>query len=708
MQLAQRRHRRHRVQHVAHRPDPHNQHSQEIRASSSRTTPASSTKLRFQLRHDRTGPTSRSRSTIAGESFTDPSPWSETPSRCIASPLATIRSISPSYTRDGPRTPSSSPPRSLPPSASPKIPPAAQSHKTPSPCGPAAQLRRRSRKHQPSAARSRSPHPRRINPRTRASTRSHSSSRSTTTSARRKRPSPPRRFPAGSSTSSNLPPSPAPHPPPAPTADAETHHPADARSASCVSRCPLPPPRPPRTAPPPPTPEPAHAAQSVPAHPQTAAPHPSAAGSTRSTPRPSRPYPRDSTSTLHPRSRSNSASAITTGVFPAPPADKLPTLTTGHFSFFAFNTPSRPQPILHRQPRRIQRHQRPCPFPPRTHRFTSPTKASTARPVAPSAPQTPPPPLTHRLRRRTVVQQLDQCGLQPDLVAHNPNPICRVHLRHNVPEVLVRWPHHHRHPKLRWLQWIMPTPRHQAPTHKRNIRQSVNGREVPNRIQHTASVPSATCGHLPRPKCCIAATSQSELRTSLDNLVETFVDASARATSTASGPSARMAGHASQQRLSLRPPAYFPRPPIWPPPATRGYMLRHRDSPPEPARHTSNSQSPAPVRPSPHRHQPPRILLTLRQKQIHPPQHLPPNRPHPHPARKRPIRNPRIHHRHRHPGPSALHQHPRPTRSPSAPASSAAAPADTPAPPRQNPADSRKPSPPQTAPVLTPARSPSS
>ena len=43
-----------------------------------------------------------------------------------------------------------------------------------------------------------------------------------------------------------------------------------------------------------------------------------------------RPYPRESTSTSHPRSFSARASAITNGVFPAPPTDRFPTLTTGH------------------------------------------------------------------------------------------------------------------------------------------------------------------------------------------------------------------------------------------------------------------------------------------------------------------------------------------------------------------------------------------
>src|SRR6202012_4575300 len=61
---------------------------------------------------------------------------------------------------------------------------------------------------------------------------------------------------------------------------------------------------------------------------------------TSSTPTPSRPYPRDKTSTSHPRSLSNLAKAITTGVLPAPPADKLPTLMTGQRSAFTFNSPA--------------------------------------------------------------------------------------------------------------------------------------------------------------------------------------------------------------------------------------------------------------------------------------------------------------------------------------------------------------------------------
>ena len=64
--------------------------------------------------------------------------------------------------------------------------------------------------------------------------------------------------------------------------------------------------------------------------------------------------------------------------------------------------------------------------------------------------------------------------------------------------------------------------------------------------------------------------------------------------------------------------------------------------------------------PRPHPHQPPRILLALRQEQPHHPQHLPPNRAHPQSPRIAPIRNPSIHHRHRNPRAPALDQHPRP------------------------------------------------
>ncbi len=67
-------------------------------------------------------------------------------------------------------------------------------------------------------------------------------------------------------------------------------------------------------------------------------------------PVPFRPYPRDSTSTSQPRARSNSASAITTGVFPAPPADKLPTLITGHRSRLTRSTPNRRSPSLTTSP----------------------------------------------------------------------------------------------------------------------------------------------------------------------------------------------------------------------------------------------------------------------------------------------------------------------------------------------------------------------
>src|SRR5258708_694011 len=52
------------------------------------------------------------------------------------------------------------------------------------------------------------------------------------------------------------------------------------------------------------------------------------AGSTRRTPLDLRPYPRERTSNLIPRAFSNSPSSMTKGVFPDPPVERLPTLTT--------------------------------------------------------------------------------------------------------------------------------------------------------------------------------------------------------------------------------------------------------------------------------------------------------------------------------------------------------------------------------------------
>src|SRR5699024_11539209 len=48
-----------------------------------------------------------------------------------------------------------------------------------------------------------------------------------------------------------------------------------------------------------------------------------------------RPYPRERISGTTPASRSNGTRAATSGVLPAPPAERLPTLITGHFSFSA-------------------------------------------------------------------------------------------------------------------------------------------------------------------------------------------------------------------------------------------------------------------------------------------------------------------------------------------------------------------------------------
>ena len=53
------------------------------------------------------------------------------------------------------------------------------------------------------------------------------------------------------------------------------------------------------------------------------------AGSTSSTPLVLRPYPRERMSNFTPRARNNSPRRRTNGVFPEPPTDKLPILTTG-------------------------------------------------------------------------------------------------------------------------------------------------------------------------------------------------------------------------------------------------------------------------------------------------------------------------------------------------------------------------------------------
>ena len=118
----------------------------------------------------------------------------------------------------------------------------------------------------------------------------------------------------------------------------------------------------------------------------------------------------------------------------------------------------------------------------------SPAAAPSA-PV-PFAPSLPPVPRTPRARApRLPVLSRDPSANRSAPVSNSSrfrtitNPIRRPHSLHHLAKVLIRRPHHHRHPKLRRFQRIVPALRHQASPHERHSRQRVHRRQVPNRIQ---------------------------------------------------------------------------------------------------------------------------------------------------------------------------------------------------------------------------------
>ncbi len=71
-----------------------------------------------------------------------------------------------------------------------------------------------------------------------------------------------------------------------------------------------------------------------------------------------RPSPRDSTSTEMLSAASSCAKRMTSGVFPAPPTDKLPTLTTGHASRCGCVHPRSVGGILRADRRRVERNKK--------------------------------------------------------------------------------------------------------------------------------------------------------------------------------------------------------------------------------------------------------------------------------------------------------------------------------------------------------------
>ena len=201
----------------------------------------------------------------------------------------------------------------------------------------------------------------------------------------------------------------------------------------------------------------------------------------------------------HPRSVNARASAITNGVFPAPPTDRLPTLTTGHASR-----------STRRQPRVYAMLSSACAAPyigtsgssGHTARFTrcppssSCTTASTAR--CGSARLL----LEHLLasrshggRRTRILQQ--RTIASPTLArSTHAQRIRAAQQLHRIAKVFIVRPHHHRHCQPRRFQRIVPSRRHQAATHKRHRRQPIHAAQLANRVQqkhaarsHRSAVP---------------------------------------------------------------------------------------------------------------------------------------------------------------------------------------------------------------------------
>ena len=248
---------------------------------------------------------------------------------------------------------------------------------------------------------------------------------------------------------------------------------------------------------------------------QNLRPTPAAPAAPRLIPKPPRialpapPTPRSATAAHTPASESSlhsrSAPSTPRAATPSASSPRRPqTRSLHHLGYFSRRCISQPAPLpsLHRQHRCVQGS-------PGNHglfTFISPRQQQLQqrlhRPSRSSrlsfkhrAPRSPTPAFTPQ----HLHQSPRQLGLSNRIASRGP------HQLHHLAKVLVRLPHHHRNSKLRGLQWIVPSFRHQTPTHNRHRREKYTDARSPIVSSTKTTSPAANGSASPSPPIhCIA------------------------------------------------------------------------------------------------------------------------------------------------------------------------------------------------------------